>query len=105
MYVVEDKTVLGAIMLADVIREESKEAVARLHDMGKRVAMLTGDSKGVAAWVAKELGIKEILVEKERLGKTSHFAVVELDSDCEAGSIVRAKIYNANDNQLMANII
>lgn len=63
VYVVEDKTVLGAIMLADVIREESKEAVARLHDMGKRVAMLTGDSKGVAAWVAKELGIKEYFAE------------------------------------------
>ena len=63
VYVVEDKTVLGAIMLADVIREESKEAVARLHNMGKRVAMLTGDSKGVAAWVAKELGIKEYFAE------------------------------------------
>lgn len=63
VYVVENKTILGAIMLADVIREESKEAVARLHDMGKRVAMLTGDSKGVAAWVAKELGIKEYFAE------------------------------------------
>lgn len=59
VYVIEDKAVLGAIMLADVIREESKEAVATLHAMGKRVAMLTGDSEGVAAWVAKELGIKE----------------------------------------------
>lgn len=63
IYVIENKKVLGAIMLADVIREESKEAVTRLHDMGKRVAMLTGDSKGVAAWVAKELGIKEYFAE------------------------------------------
>jgi Cu2+-exporting ATPase len=63
VYVVQDKTVVGAIMLADVIREESKEAVATLHAMGKRVAMLTGDSKGVAAWVAKELGIKEYFAE------------------------------------------
>lgn len=63
VYVIENKTVLGAIMLADVIREESKEAVATLHSMGKRVAMLTGDSKGVAAWVAKELGIKEYFAE------------------------------------------
>jgi len=63
IYVIENKKVLGAIMLADVIREESKEAIARLHDMGKRVAMLTGDSKGVAAWVAKELGIKEYFAE------------------------------------------
>lgn len=64
VYVIDqDKTVRGAIMLADVIREESKEAVASLHQMGKRVAMLTGDSKGVAAWVAKELGIKEYFAE------------------------------------------
>ncbi|MFZ1250634.1 MAG: heavy metal translocating P-type ATPase [Candidatus Microsaccharimonas sp.] len=63
VYVIEGRSVLGAIMLADVIREESKEAVATLHRMGKRVAMLTGDSKGVAAWVAKELGIKEYFAE------------------------------------------
>lgn len=63
VYVVEEKTVLGTIMLADVIRKESKEAVKTLHEMGKRVALLTGDSKGVAAWVAKELGIKEFFAE------------------------------------------
>lgn len=63
IYVMEGKIILGAIMLADVIREESKEAVATLHSMGKRVAMLTGDNKGVAAWVAKELGIKEYFAE------------------------------------------
>jgi len=64
VYVIDQhKTVRGAIMLADVIREESKEAVAALHKMDKRVAMLTGDSKGVAAWVAKELGIKEYFAE------------------------------------------
>ena len=63
VYVIEDTKVQGAIMLADVIREESKEAVAVLHAMGKRVAMLTGDAEGVAAWVAKELDIKEYFAE------------------------------------------
>jgi Cu2+-exporting ATPase len=63
VYVIKDSTVLGAIVLADVIREESREAVAILHGMGKRVAMLTGDAEGVAAWVAKELGIKEYFAE------------------------------------------
>lgn len=63
VYVIEDANVQGAIMLADVIREESKEAVVALHAMGKRVAMLTGDAEGVAAWVAKELGIKEYFAE------------------------------------------
>lgn len=63
VYVVSGKTVMGAIMLADVIREESREAVESLQKTGKRVAMLTGDSKGVAAWVAKELGISEYFAE------------------------------------------
>ncbi len=63
VYVVEEKTILGAIMLADVIRSESKAAVEKLHSMGKRVAMLTGDSEGVAAWVSGELGITEYFAE------------------------------------------
>jgi Cu2+-exporting ATPase len=64
VYVIDQqKTVRGAIMLADVIRKESKEAVAILRQMNKRVAMLTGDSQGVAAWVAKELDIDEYFAE------------------------------------------
>ncbi len=59
VYVVEETVILGAIMLADVIREESKEAVQSLQAAGKRVAILTGDSEGVAAWVAKQLGVTE----------------------------------------------
>lgn len=63
IFVVSNKKVLGAIMLADVIRPESKEAVRILQESGKRVAMLTGDANGVAAWVAKELGITEFFAE------------------------------------------
>lgn len=63
IYVIKDKSVLGAIMLADVIREESKQAVAALQANGKRVAMLTGDSTSVAGWVARELGISEYFAE------------------------------------------
>ncbi|MDX2775788.1 heavy metal translocating P-type ATPase [Streptomyces caniscabiei] len=63
VYGIVDGEVVGAIMLADVIRDESKEAVMALRMMGKRVAMLTGDGTGVAAWVAKELGITEYFAE------------------------------------------
>jgi len=55
--------VLGAIALADVIRPESAEAVSLLQARGVRVAMLTGDSKPVAGWVAAQLGITEIFAE------------------------------------------
>ncbi|MDP4008937.1 MAG: heavy metal translocating P-type ATPase [bacterium] len=59
IYVVAEKQLLGAIGLADIIREESREAVEALHKRGIRVAMITGDSEEVASWVAKELGIDE----------------------------------------------
>jgi Cu2+-exporting ATPase len=54
---VEDGEVTATFALADVIREESKEAVAQLKGMGIEVAMITGDSKDVARWVAEELGV------------------------------------------------
>lgn len=59
IYIVSDKKLLGAIALADVIRDESRQAVADLKHRGVQVAMMTGDSEGVAAWVAKELGIEK----------------------------------------------
>jgi len=63
VFVVRDGTVLGALGLADVIREESRAAVNALQKMQVRVAMLTGDSKDVATWVARELNIKEFFAE------------------------------------------
>ena len=50
---------IGAIYLADAIREESREAVKNLKNMGVKIAMITGDSDGVAQWVAGELKIDE----------------------------------------------
>jgi Cu2+-exporting ATPase len=49
--------VLALFAIADVIREESRKAVQKLHDLGLKVAMLTGDSEPVARAVAKELNI------------------------------------------------
>ncbi|MCX8159862.1 MAG: copper-translocating P-type ATPase [Candidatus Saccharicenans sp.] len=49
----------GAIILADRVRAESKEAVAGLKHLGLKVFLLTGDSEEVAASVAEELGIDD----------------------------------------------
>lgn len=48
---------LGVIILSDVIREESREAVRKLHEMKIKVAMITGDNESIAKSVAKELAI------------------------------------------------
>jgi Cu2+-exporting ATPase len=50
---------LGVISLADVIRPESHEAVARLKAMGIKCMMLTGDSQAVATNVARALGLDD----------------------------------------------
>ncbi|KKW45937.1 MAG: Cation transporting ATPase, E1-E2 family [Parcubacteria group bacterium GW2011_GWB1_56_8] len=57
--VIKNGDVLGAIALADVIREESREAIKALSEMGVKTAMITGDAEDVAKWVAEELKIDE----------------------------------------------
>jgi Cu2+-exporting ATPase len=60
LHVVADGQVIGALAAEDEIRPESIEAVARLHEMGLRVAMITGDAQSVADSVARRIGIDEV---------------------------------------------
>jgi P-type Cu2+ transporter len=60
LYGVIDGRVVAALALEDEIRPESAEAMAELHRLGIRVAMITGDSKTVADSVARRLGIDEV---------------------------------------------
>ncbi len=54
---------LGAIGIADTLRPEAKQSVAALHSLGIRTVILTGDAKGVAESIAKEVGIDVIHAE------------------------------------------
>ncbi len=60
LHVVVDGQVRGALAIEDEIRPESREAVERLHAMGLKVAMITGDAQAVADSVARRLGIDEV---------------------------------------------
>ncbi len=62
-WLIEGERVLAVFAIADAVRPESHEAVARLHAAGIRVAMLTGDSQAVAESVARELGIDRVFAE------------------------------------------
>ena len=55
--------VLGVVMVADAVKPEAIEAVAQLHKLGIRVVMVTGDDKNTAAFVAKQIGIDEVVAE------------------------------------------
>ncbi len=63
VYLVRDGEAVAAIALADVIRDESRQVVDALHELGFEVAMLTGDSEDVARAVADELGIDTYFAE------------------------------------------
>jgi Cu2+-exporting ATPase len=57
---IRDERVIGALALEDEIRPEAAEAVAGLHAMGLRVAMITGDAQDVADSVARRIGVDEV---------------------------------------------
>jgi Cu2+-exporting ATPase len=63
VYVLLDDRVAGALALADLIRPESREALAQLKGMGIQVMMLTGDAAAVARWVARELQLDDFFAE------------------------------------------
>ncbi len=63
VYILIDNDLMGAIALADIIREESKEAISKLKEMNIKPMMLTGDNNQVAKWVAEEVGIEEYFAE------------------------------------------
>ncbi|HJV04954.1 MAG TPA: heavy metal translocating P-type ATPase, partial [Actinomycetota bacterium] len=61
--VLREDRMIGAVALEDEIRPESRRAVDALHELGIRVAMITGDAKQVADSVAERLGIDEVFAE------------------------------------------
>lgn len=86
VYIVDKGKINGLIMLADVIRVESKEAVSSLQRRGIRVALLTGDARSVASWVANELNITEFYAEVLPHEKAT--AVSKLQSDGSRVAVV-----------------
>lgn len=63
VFVLVDNKLTGAIALGDIIRDESKDAIKQLKELGIKTMMLTGDNKQVAKWVADELGLDDYFAE------------------------------------------
>lgn len=55
--------VIAYIGIADTIKNDAKEAVAQLHNQGIKVAMLTGDNKRTAKYIAEQVGIDRVIAE------------------------------------------
>ncbi|HSW81322.1 MAG TPA: heavy metal translocating P-type ATPase [Candidatus Saccharimonas sp.] len=64
VYVARDKTYIGAIQFADAVRDNSRETLQKLGELGiAHTLMVTGDAKATAARIAKELGITDVKAE------------------------------------------
>ncbi len=59
----DDKEVLATIAISDTIKESSADAVARLHKLGVKVVMLTGDNRNTAKYIADLVGIDKVFAE------------------------------------------
>jgi len=63
VYICRDRRALAVVAVSDTVRPGAAEAVARLHRLGLRTLLLTGDNAGAAAAVATEIGITEVISE------------------------------------------
>lgn len=81
--VANKKQILGIITLSDTIKQESFEAIRALHEMGVKVAMLTGDNEKVAHGVAQQLGIDTYFAEVLPEDKYTHIKTLQ-----EEGNVV-----------------
>ena len=92
-----DENVVGIIAVADVLKENSKEAVDILHKMNKSVAIITGDNKRVGEAIAKQLGIDRVLAEVLPQGKSDEIKKLQ-----DEGKIVAMVGDGINDAPALA---
>ena len=81
LFVLRDGVLVGVLSLADEVRAESAPAIAALHRLGIRVAMITGDARSVADRVAAELGVDTVLAEVRPEDKAARVAELQAAGD------------------------
>ncbi len=81
VFVSDGKNLLGYLILSDTIKQSAYEAVNKLHRMGVKVAMLTGDNELVAQSVAQELGIDTYFAEVMPDKKYTHIKNLQADGN------------------------
>lgn len=63
MLIAVDQTLAGIAAVADTVKETSKEAILRMHNLGLDIILLTGDNERTARSVARQVGINQVIAE------------------------------------------
>ncbi|PLW74833.1 heavy metal translocating P-type ATPase [Cohaesibacter celericrescens] len=93
LYVAIDKKLAALVAVADPIKEHTPEAIKALHNLGLKVAMITGDNAATARAIADELGIDHVVAEVLPEGKVA--AIKNLQSGNTALAFVGDGINDA----------
>ncbi|MEO1939085.1 heavy metal translocating P-type ATPase [Candidatus Thioglobus sp.] len=75
----DEDEILGFVSLSDEVKSDAKAVINELHQMGKTVTMLSGDSQQVAQAVAKHLGIKHVKAQVLPSDKANHIKTLQAD--------------------------
>lgn len=101
LYFARRHNLLGCIAVADTVKATSKEAVAKLKEMGIRVLMVTGDNKATAEAIRAQVGVDEAIAQvlpqdKElvvrRLQQEGHIVAMVGDGINDAPALARADV-------------
>ena len=101
MFVAKNGTLAGLLGVADPVKKSTPDAIRSLHKLGLRLVMLTGDQETTARFVAKGLGIDEVVAGAmpadkaatiERLQKEGHFVAMLGDGINDAPALAKAQV-------------
>jgi Cu+-exporting ATPase len=81
VYIAVNKKIAGIIGIADPIKEDSIQAIERMHRAGLKVVMISGDNRAAAQAVANKVGIDEVIAEVLPQDKASKVAALQRRGD------------------------